>query len=147
MVDLHAISDNESLSHTPESTPFVMQAILYGPGAKTSCFQANVDDGAMVNVIDLKAFMKASQNLEKLTQSTCILPMVNGSEVPSHGVWTGTFQWKKAKVRTSFKVFDSGGVWNMLIGKPLLEQLQATHDYANDTIIIPATPRPYIVPN
>ncbi|KAG1775751.1 hypothetical protein EV702DRAFT_1198948 [Suillus placidus] len=153
MVDLHAISDNESLSHAPESTPFVTQAILYGPGAKTSCFQANMDDGAMVNVIDLKAFMKASRNLKKLTRSTRILRMANRSEVPSHGVWTGTFHetfLASLVFRTELptdSVFDSGGVWNMLIGKPLLEQLQATHDYTSDTIIIPATPRPYIIPN
>ncbi|KAG1802189.1 uncharacterized protein HD556DRAFT_1221733, partial [Suillus plorans] len=73
--------------------------------------------------------------------------MANGVEVPSHGVWTGTFQWNRAKVRTSFEVFDSGGLWNLLIGKPLLEQLQAMHDYANDTIIIPALPKPYIIHN
>ncbi|KAG2052990.1 hypothetical protein BDR06DRAFT_886851, partial [Suillus hirtellus] len=127
--------------------PFIMQAILYGPGTKTSCFQANVDDGAMVNILDLRTFMKASQNLRKLIPSKQILRMANGSEVPSHRIWVGTFQWNKAKVRTSFEVFDSGGIWNMLIGKPLLEQLQATHDYATDTITLPASPHPYIIEN
>lgn len=71
--------------------------------------------------------------------------MANGAEVPSHRVWTGTFQWNKAKVRTSFEVFN--GIWNVLIGKPLLEQLQAKHDYGTDTILIPASPQPYIIKN
>ncbi|KAG2056676.1 hypothetical protein BDR06DRAFT_836047, partial [Suillus hirtellus] len=63
-----------------------------------------------------------------------ILHMANGAEVPLHGIWTGTFQWDKVKARTSFEVFNSGGNWSLLIGKPLLEQLQAIHDYTNDTI-------------
>ncbi|KAG2358170.1 hypothetical protein BDR07DRAFT_1295839 [Suillus spraguei] len=76
-----------------------------------------------------------------------ILCMANGTEVPSHGVWTGTFQWNKVKVCTSFKVFNGGGIGNILIGKPLLEQLQARHDYGTDTIIIPASPQLYIIKN
>ncbi|KIK31966.1 hypothetical protein CY34DRAFT_35274, partial [Suillus luteus UH-Slu-Lm8-n1] len=106
------------------------------PGAKTLFFQANIDNGATINAIDLKAFNQASRNLRKLTKSTCILRMANGTKVPSHGVWTGTFQWNKAKVRTLFEVFNGGGTWNVPIGKPLLEQLQAKHDYETDTIII-----------
>jgi hypothetical protein len=73
--------------------------------------------------------------------------MADGSEVPSQGIWTGTFQWNKAKIRTSFEVFDSGGAWPMLIGKPLLEQLSAVHDYTNDTIIIPREPQPITIKN
>ncbi|KAG0706448.1 hypothetical protein DFH29DRAFT_872228 [Suillus ampliporus] len=148
IVDLYAISDNDDApSNTIKSTPFVTQIILYGPGAKMSCFQANVDDGAMIHAIDLKTFNKASKHLKKLTRSNRILRMANGTQVPSHGIWTGTFQWNKAKVHTSFKVFDGGSVWNVLIGKPLLEQLQAKHDYGTDTILIPASPQPYTIRN
>ncbi|KAH8797171.1 hypothetical protein DL96DRAFT_1565743 [Flagelloscypha sp. PMI_526] len=35
------------------------------------------------------------------------------------------------------EVFNSGGGWNILIGKPILEKLQAVHDYEHDIIIIP----------
>ncbi|KAG1879698.1 hypothetical protein C8R48DRAFT_589180, partial [Suillus tomentosus] len=75
------------------------------------------------------------------------LCMANRSEVPSHGIWTGIFQWNKVKVRTSFEVFDSRGAWSLLIGKPLLEQLQAVHNYTNDTIMIPQTPQPISIKN
>ncbi|KIK35569.1 hypothetical protein CY34DRAFT_95852, partial [Suillus luteus UH-Slu-Lm8-n1] len=126
----------EQSEHARESQPFVTQVILYGPGATTSSFHANVDDSAMVNVIDLKAFNKAARHLKKLTCSTRILRMADGSEVLSQGIWTGTIQWNKAKIRTSFEVLDSGGIWSMLIGKPLLEQLEAMHNYAADTITI-----------
>ncbi|KAG0691595.1 hypothetical protein DFH29DRAFT_884113 [Suillus ampliporus] len=81
IVDLYAISDNDDApSNTIESTPFVTQIILYGPGAKTSCFQANIDDGAMINAIDLKTFNKASKHLKKLTRSNRILRMANGTQ-------------------------------------------------------------------
>lgn len=64
IIYLSIITDNEAPSITPDGTPFIMQAILYGPGAKTLCFQANMNDGAMVNILDLRAFIKALQNLE-----------------------------------------------------------------------------------
>ncbi|KAG2139099.1 uncharacterized protein EDB93DRAFT_1298964 [Suillus bovinus] len=50
-------------------------------------------------------------------------------------------------VATSFEVFDSGGVWKMLIGNPLLEQLSAVHDYATDQISLPSSPIPVIITN
>jgi hypothetical protein len=63
--------------------------------------------------------------------------MANGSLVPSQGVWKGTLKWGSATIATSFEVFDSGGVWKMLIGKLLLEQFGAIHDYALDQITLP----------
>ncbi|KAG1884631.1 hypothetical protein F4604DRAFT_1919080 [Suillus subluteus] len=142
IVDLHAITDLHM-----ESKPFIMQVNLYGPGAKTSCFQANVDDSAMVNVLNLRMYHKAARHLRRLTPSNRILHIANGSEVPSHDVWTGTLQWNKAKIQTLFEVFDSGGVWSMLIRKPLLEQLQVVHDYTTDTIIIPHASQSIIIKN
>ncbi|KAG2117383.1 uncharacterized protein F5147DRAFT_567495, partial [Suillus discolor] len=110
IADLYAVSDNDDPDHTPKSSPFVTQIILYGLGTKTSCFHANVDNGAMINAIDLKTFHKALWNLKQLMKSTRILQMANGNEVPSQGVWTGTFQWNKVKVCASFEVFDGGSI-------------------------------------
>ncbi|KAG2748530.1 hypothetical protein P692DRAFT_20687363, partial [Suillus brevipes Sb2] len=118
------------------SKPFVTQVLLYGPKGKTSCFQANVDDGAMVNAIDTRTFNKSASRLRKLVPSSRTLRMANGSLVPSQGVWKGTLKWGSATITTSFEVFDSGGVWKMLIGKPLLEQFGAIHDYALDQITL-----------
>lgn len=145
VTDLHVVS--EPRSQTAESKLFVIQVILYGPGAMTSCFQANIDDGAMVNVINLKTFKKAIKHLRKFTHLTHILHMADASEVKSQGLWTGTFQWSKVKIRTSFEVINSKEDWSMLIGKSLLEQLGAMHDYTTDTIIIPNTPKPIIIHN
>ncbi|KAG2059220.1 hypothetical protein BDR06DRAFT_874670 [Suillus hirtellus] len=55
--------------------------------------------------------------------------MANGNKVPSYRVWTRTFQWNKVKVCASFKVFDSGSIWNILIGTPRLEQSHQIDTY------------------
>ncbi|KAG1895071.1 uncharacterized protein F5891DRAFT_1194580 [Suillus fuscotomentosus] len=73
--------------------------------------------------------------------------MADGSLVQSQGIWKSTIKWGSTAVYTSFEVFDSGGMWKMLIGKPLLEQLCAVHDYAQDIISIPSYPKPSIVTN
>ncbi|KAG2048910.1 hypothetical protein BDR06DRAFT_1012556 [Suillus hirtellus] len=62
IVNLHTITD----CHT-ESKLFITQADLHGPGAKMYHFKANIDDGAMVNVLDLQAYRKAAQHLKTLT--------------------------------------------------------------------------------
>ena len=38
--------------------------------------------------------------------------------------------------KTTFEVFDSGGKWDFLLGKTLLETLKAVHDYEQDKITI-----------
>ncbi|KAG1758077.1 hypothetical protein EDD22DRAFT_762312, partial [Suillus occidentalis] len=62
--------------------------------------------------------------------------MADGLLVPSTGVWTGHITWGPVQVETSFEVFPSGGLWRMLIGKPLLEQSSALQDYSNDSILL-----------
>ena len=52
--------------------------------------------------------------------------MADGHLVASMGVWTGNITIGSAKCESSFEVFDSGGAWALLVGKPLLEQLKAT---------------------
>ena len=53
------------------------------------------------------------------------------------GAWTGNITIGSIKCKSTFKVFDSGGAWALLVEKPLLEQLKATHNHAMDTITIP----------
>ncbi|KAG2359044.1 hypothetical protein BDR07DRAFT_1175502, partial [Suillus spraguei] len=50
---------------------------------------------------------------------------------------TGTISWGPINVDMSFEVFPSRGSWCMLMGKPLLEQVCAIHDYSKDAIMLP----------
>jgi len=119
------------------SVPFMHGVILDGPQGESVRFRSIFDDGAMVNVIDKPMFMKTAARLTQLAPSLRTLRMADGHLVASMGVWTGNITIGSAKCESSFEVFDSGGAWALLVGKPLLEQLKATHDYAMDTITIP----------
>ena len=63
--------------------------------------------------------------------------MADGSLVPSSGIWLGEFAWGPAHTETMFEVFPSGKLWQILIGKPLLEQVKVVQDYSMDTILLP----------
>ncbi|KAG1806374.1 uncharacterized protein HD556DRAFT_1214677, partial [Suillus plorans] len=114
--------------------PFMTQVNMYGEDGSSSGFHAHVDDGVMINVINAEAYHTASRRIGKLLPSTHVLRMADGSLVPSLGVWSGEVKWRTARTVVTFEVFPSGGSWKVLIGKPLLQQLRAVHDYANDII-------------
>ena len=66
--------------------------------------------------------------------------MANGALVPSQAVWKGVMQLGGIKVEGSFEVFDSGGNWAFLLGKPVLRQFNAEQDFSMDTVTICAAP-------
>jgi hypothetical protein len=69
--------------------------------------------------------------------------LYEGADISDQGYeWSaenygGTISWGPINIQTAFEVFPSGGLWRMLIGKPLLEQVHAIHDYSSDAILLP----------
>ena len=122
---------------TRTSNPFLTTPSLQGPKGEQVRFLAVVDNGAMINAIDTAAYARIARRLSPLSPSSRKLRMANGSVVLSTGVWAGNLEWGPLRIQTTFEVFPSGGLWQMLIGKPLLEQVKATHDYSTDTITVP----------
>lgn len=118
-----------------------------GPQGEKARFLATVDNGAMINAIDTAAYQRIARRLSPLSPSIRTLRMADGSLVPSTGVWTGTLVWGPIEILTTFEVFPSGGSWRMLIGKPLLEQVRAVHDYSLDTITLPHQDSLHRIPN
>ncbi|KIJ10051.1 hypothetical protein PAXINDRAFT_53842, partial [Paxillus involutus ATCC 200175] len=116
--------------------PFLATPVLQGPQGEKVRFLAIVDNGTMINAIDTAAYQRITRRLNKLSTSTRTLRMADGSLVPSTGTWAGAFEWGTVQVTTTFEVFPSGRSWRMLIGKPLLEQLAAIHNYGTDSIHI-----------
>ncbi|KAG1725899.1 uncharacterized protein EDB91DRAFT_1009915, partial [Suillus paluster] len=116
------------------SNPFLTVPHLHRPQGKKARFLAIVDNGAMINAIDTAAYQRIARRLSPLSPSTRTLRMADGSLVPSTGVWTGTCLWGPIQIHTNFEVFPSGGSWCMLIGKLLLEQVHAVHNYSTDAI-------------
>ncbi|TFK21579.1 hypothetical protein FA15DRAFT_553620, partial [Coprinopsis marcescibilis] len=119
--------------------PFVHGAELEGPRGEVVRFRGVVDDGAMVNAIDSGSYQEKGTRLERLETSGRWLRMADGRLTPSLGVWRGKVSMGGIARRGEFEVFDSGGAWTLLIGKPMLESYKAVHDYATDSIHIPRT--------
>ncbi|KAF8191954.1 hypothetical protein K438DRAFT_1762530 [Mycena galopus ATCC 62051] len=64
--------------------------------------------------------------------------MASGQLVDLEATWEGTIEVEGVKVRGSFEVFDSGGGWSFLFGKPLQTAFSAVHDYKQDVVSIEA---------
>ncbi|KAG1774665.1 hypothetical protein EV702DRAFT_1237852 [Suillus placidus] len=62
--------------------------------------------------------------------------MANGTIVPSKAVWRGEVVIAGIRTQGEFEVFDSGGGWSFLFGKPLLQAFKAVHEYETDTVRI-----------
>ena len=101
----------------------------------------------MINAVDTDTYNRVAQRLITLQPSNRTLCMADGSLVPSLGIWRGAFEWDPVQVDTTFKVFPSGASWQMLVGKPLLEQVRAVQDYSTDTIQLPTHTGPIHIKN
>jgi hypothetical protein len=64
--------------------------------------------------------------------------MANGTIVPSLACWEGPIQLVNVTIKGSFEVFDSGGNWAFLLGKPLLRCFKAKQNFGTDTVEIAA---------
>jgi hypothetical protein len=137
ITDVYLLDDAGQAIRTQTSNPFLTVPHLHGPQGERIRILAIVDNGAMINAIDTAAFQRIARRLSPLSPSSRTLRMADGSLVSSTGVWTGTISWGPINIQTAFEVFPSGGSWRMLIGKPLLEQVRAIHDYSSDAILLP----------
>ncbi|KAF8983611.1 hypothetical protein BDQ17DRAFT_1336422 [Cyathus striatus] len=62
--------------------------------------------------------------------------MANGVIVQAEGQWQGTMEIDRVKVEGMVEVFNSGGSWEVLFGKPLMKNFEAVHDYCMDEVTI-----------
>ncbi|KAJ3803728.1 hypothetical protein F5876DRAFT_84586 [Lentinula aff. lateritia] len=103
---------------------------------RAAAVEAMVDDGAMVAAMDTEVYKSLRSEIGgwKLTQRK--FRMANGTIVPGEASWGGCINVKGVEVDGEFEVFDSGGSWKFLFGKPLLEQFLAVHDYGKESIVL-----------
>jgi hypothetical protein len=59
--------------------------------------------------------------------------------VQSEARWEGEVEVEGIRAKLAFEVFDSGGKWDFLFGKSLLETFKAIHNYERDEIILKET--------
>jgi hypothetical protein len=114
-----------------------MQKITFtGPSGEKIQIEALFDEGAMISAMCTKTFKWVKHRLTNWEPSTKQLRMANGTIIPSKATWKGEVIIKGIKTRGEFKVFDSGGGWKFLLGKPLLQAFKAVHEYETDIVHI-----------
>ena len=65
--------------------------------------------------------------------------VANGAIVESEVRWKGKIEVNGINTNVKFEVFDSGGKWDFLFGKALLEKFKVIHDYESDKITVHGT--------
>ena len=139
VIDLYSVGDKDRLWETLEQreVPFVHWLLVHGPQGEIVRVKALFDGGAMVGAMCTSFFKKVQHRLcGQAKPSNRRLRMANGVILPSQGVWKGRLQLGGLKAEGEFEVFDSGGGWEFLFGKPLLRCFKAVHDFNSHTVTI-----------
>ncbi|KIK35641.1 hypothetical protein CY34DRAFT_95739, partial [Suillus luteus UH-Slu-Lm8-n1] len=116
--------------------PFLQNIMFAGPKGEIIRTTALFDEGAMISAMCTSVFDKVKHRLGNWTQSKKRLRMANGTIIPSQAVWKGEVEIAGIKAHGEFEVFDSGGGWKFLFGKPMLHAFKAVHDYSTDQVRI-----------
>jgi hypothetical protein len=116
--------------------PFLQNITLAGPKGEVVWVTALFDEGAMVSVMCSSFFEKVKHRLRNWIPSAKCLRMANGTIIPSCTTWKGEIEIVGTKAHGEFKVFDSGGGWKFLFGKPMLHVFKVVHDYRTDEVDI-----------
>ncbi|KAJ3901580.1 hypothetical protein F5879DRAFT_807042, partial [Lentinula edodes] len=132
IIDVYSVHNGNS--HI--SSPFAMDISLRDFEGEQVQVEAMVDDGAMVAAMDSAVYDKLKNAIGGWEPTQRKFRMANGSVVPGTARWKGRIKVKGVEVEGGFEVFDSGGGWKFLFGKPLLEQFAAVHDYRKDVIVL-----------
>ena len=137
MCDLYAVGRAEATNENGTTAkPFVHEVQLLGQNGEVVRVRAVFDDGAMIGAMCTTIFEKVKHRLHGWHPSQRVLRMANGMLVKSQATWTGTMELSGIKAQGTLEVFDSGGGWSFLLGKPMLRAFKASHEYENDTITV-----------
>ena len=137
ITDLYSIERSKTTkSITEEETPFVHVIHLTGSKKGRTMVRALFVSGAMVSAMSTAAFYKIQHQLGDTRPSTCRLRMADGAVLKAQRRWEGLIGLGNAEIIGEFEVFDSKGGWDFLLGKPLLRQFKAIHDYGADMVTV-----------
>ncbi|KAF8525012.1 hypothetical protein JB92DRAFT_2578833, partial [Gautieria morchelliformis] len=80
--------------------------------------RAVIDGGAMRNMIDSTKWREWGMRLKLLQPSNITLRVADNHGIRSEGSWKGPVSVAGITVEEQFKVFDSGGAFEVILGKP-----------------------------
>jgi hypothetical protein len=114
--------------------PFLQNTSFAGLQGEIVRVKALFDEGAMISAMCSATFDKVKHRLGNWAPSSKSLCMANGTIVPSQAKWKGKVMVRGIRTQGEFEVFDSGGGWSFLFGKPMLQAFKAIHDYETDQV-------------
>lgn len=117
-----------------QTKPFIHRTVMSGPEHLPTMLYATADGGAMMNAIDLTTWASIAHRLGSLSPSRTKARMANGAIVPSKGRWIGSVQMAALRAVGGFEVIDSGGAFEVLLGKPWLGAAGVAHDFEKDVL-------------
>ena len=139
IVDLYSVGHKDvtrEMCDTGVEVPFQHTLLILGPQGETTRVSALFDGCAMVAAMCVTVFEKVKHRLGKWSKSERQLRMGNGVIVPSLAMWKGRMKLGRVVIEGEFEVFDSGGSWAFLLGKPLLRLFRAKQSFEPDTVSI-----------
>ncbi|KAJ6580670.1 hypothetical protein B0H19DRAFT_982226, partial [Mycena capillaripes] len=100
---------------------------------------AHVDDGSSRNCMSLARWKRYGHCLgSPLRPPTRKLSVADGKTIWPFGRWQGEVAVGGVRVQAWFEVFECGGAFDIILGKPWLHSVRAIHDYDSDEIQIRA---------
>ena len=89
IIDLFTIDASKEEKGIKETKPFIHQIRLHGPQGEIVQVWANIDDGAMKEVMSVAMFRKVKHRLGNLLLSSQLLRVANGMVVKLDARWKG----------------------------------------------------------
>jgi len=150
IIDLYSVGDKDEAWEmlSQKEVPFQQWLLLHGPQGKIVWVKAQFNGGAMVGAMCTSFFKKVQHWLQGQTKpSSRWLRMANGIIVPLQGVWKGVLELGGLRSVGEFEVFESGGSWEFLFGKPLLRCFKVLHDFSMDMVTIQVAQKSVVLHN
>jgi len=142
IIDLYSVGHEDvtrDMCNRGVEVPFQHTLRLLGPQGEVVRVSALFDGCAMVSAMCATIFKKTKHRLGEWRKSTKQLRMGNGTVISLLAVWKGRMQLENVTINGEFEVFDSGGSWAFLLGKPMLRKFHAKQAYHPDTVSIRGT--------
>ncbi|KAF8149792.1 hypothetical protein K438DRAFT_1434039, partial [Mycena galopus ATCC 62051] len=120
---------------------------LGGPQGERVRANAMWDTGADAGAMDKRWYLDRAERLGKLGVPRRMMRMADGTRVPTYGQWIGEVEVEGVRISGVFDVFESGGGWDILFGKPLMASIGAVHDTKTDVVTIEAGGKSAVLDN
>ena len=125
ILDLFDIGANETKEGIGNTKPFRHRVHFRGPRGEIVRVWANIDDGAMKEVMSSQTFHKVKHKLGTWKPSSQLLRIANREIIQSQAKWEGVIEVNSIGAKTMFEVFYSGGRWDFFIRKNTAGNIQS----------------------